>query len=192
MAIPVTRKITEAEYLEIESAASFKSEYYKGEVFAMAGTSVKHNIIAMNLYKKVASFLEGKPCRMLGSEMRVHVRKNTLYTYPDGLIVCGKMELKQGEEFDTLMNPSIIFEILSSSTASYDRGEKFKLYREIDSLDEYILISSENIGVEIFRRQPNNNWILSEYKTAEENFMIEKIGYEMKMADLYDGVEFES
>ena len=124
--------------------------------------------------------------------MRVHVKKNTLYTYPDAVIVCGKRELKRDEEFDTLLNPSVIFEILSPSTASYDRGEKFKLYREIPSLTEYILISSENIEVEIFRRQLNDTWILSEYKSLEETFMIEKIGYEMKIADLYEGVEIKS
>ena len=187
--IPRSKALTAKEYLEIERAAAFKSEYYKGEMFAMAGTSYDHARIVSNLTVSIGYFLRGKPCDIIGSDLRVHMAKNSLYTYPDAIIICGKPEFLD-EEFDTLINPSVIFEILSPSTKNYDRGEKFKLYRDIDSLTEYILISSENVGVEIFRRQPNNNWLLSEYKTLDESFMIEKIGYEMKIADLYEGVEF--
>ncbi len=188
MSVPVTKTLTPAEYLEIERTAPFKSEYYGGEMFAMAGTSLEHNIIATNLIASVANFLKGKSCKILASEMRVHAPKNSLYTYPDALIFCGKPEL-QDKEFDTLLNPSVIFEILSSSKKTYDRGDKFKLYRDIPSLSEYILISSENVGVEIFRRQPNDNWVLSEYQSIQDSFMIEKIGYKLKLSELYDGVE---
>ncbi|HYV95689.1 MAG TPA: Uma2 family endonuclease [Chitinophagales bacterium] len=189
MAIPVTSKISIEEYLELERAAPFKSEYYKGEVYAMAGASTIHNAICSNLIGSLNPFLRGKNCKIFGSDQKVHVIENTLLTYPDAVIICGENEFTDREK-DTITNPSVIFEVLSATTKKYDRREKFELYKSIPSFTEYILISSEQIKVDVYRKQPNGKWLPSEYKSIQDQFTIEKIGYEMKLADLYDGISF--
>ena len=127
--------ISPEEYLAGERAALDKHEYYQGEVFAMSGASLKHNMIFSNLFTDIGSKLKGKSCRPYGSDLRIHIPKNTLYTYPDITIICGAAELTDNE-FDTATNPSVIIELLSQSTRNYDKGEKFTLYRDIDSLNE--------------------------------------------------------
>lgn len=192
MSAPITKKIyTQQEYLELERKATFKSEFYQGEIFAMAGSSLNHNRLVSRMITKVGSFLEGKSCEIFGSDLRIHIPENTLYTYPDAIIVCGEPQLLN-KEFDTVLNPSVIIEILSASTRDYDRGGKFKLYRSIKTLSEYILISSEGVNVEIFSKNENGIWELSEFNSPEETFTIKKISYEMSLKDLYQGLEFSA
>jgi Uma2 family endonuclease len=116
------------EYLEMEEAATEKSEYYKGEIFAMSRAKFNHNIIAGNVHAKLHLKLEGKSCQPFNSDMRVHIEKNSLFTYPDVSVVCGEKKSLHNDNFN-LLNPTIIIEVLSPSTKSYDRGDKFKLYR---------------------------------------------------------------
>ena len=140
-------KYTIAEYLEMEEAATEKHEYYLGEIFAMSGSKVPHNIITSNLNIYLGQKLRGKPCRPFNSDQRIHIEKNTLFTYPDISIICGDIITLNDDDWNVL-NPTVIIEVLSPSTKNYDRGEKFKLYRDIVTLKEYILIDSTSIHIE--------------------------------------------
>lgn len=187
MGLPETLYISEKEYLDAERLALEKHEYYKGEIFAMGGASIAHNKIAINCTVNISNKLKGKKCQPFGSDLRVHIPKNTLFTYPDISIICGEIETTD-DKFDTITNPSVIIEILSSSTRNYDKGEKFTLYREIDSLQEYILIDSERIMVEKFMRNSDNSWQLNEYKSIEQSFSITTVAIEMQLLDIYEGL----
>jgi Uma2 family endonuclease len=187
MGLPEIVYISEKEYLNAERLALNKHEYYKGEIFAMGGASIAHNKIAINCTVDIGYKLKGKKCQPFGSDLRVHIPKNTLFTYPDISIVCGEIETTD-DKFDTITNPSVIIEILSPSTRNYDKGEKFTLYREIDSLQEYILIDSERIMVEKFIRNSDNSWQLTEYKYIDLSFSITTVDIEMQLADIYEGL----
>lgn len=188
MSQPAIKYITESEYLSYEREATERHEYYKGEIFAMSGASFKHNIIEDNLRVLLGSFLKGTKCRSFGSNLRIHIPKNTLYTYPDILIVWDEPKFVDNE-FDTLLNPSVIIEILSPSTANYDRGAKFDLYREIDSLQEYILIDSTATHFVNYVKNANATWTLSESKNLNDNFFITTIGLQISLSEVYSGIE---
>lgn len=183
------RKISPEEYLELEREADFKSEYFQGEVFAMAGAGRNHNRITENLSIDIGFFLKGKSCRSYSSDLKIHIPDNGLYTYPDLLVVCGKEEFLD-ENTDTLLNPKIIIEVLSKSTGSYDRGEKFQLYRSIPSLEEYVLIDSQRIAAEVFRKSEREFWsLMSESYTLEGSIELASIGLTLPMRDVYDQIE---
>ena len=179
------RKYTIQEYLEREKAAERKSEYYQGEIFAMSGASNRHNIIFSNLFGDLAYRLKGRPCQPYGSDMRIHIPENTLFTYPDISIICGDIQ-PSPEDVDTAIEPSVLIEILSPSTRNYDRGGKFKLYRDIPSLREYILVDSEAVGIEVFRIDPHSHWTLEEYKTMDDTLVIQTIGISISLQDIYE------
>ncbi|WP_396211308.1 Uma2 family endonuclease [Flavobacterium sp.] len=191
MGVPEIKYFTEKEYLDSERLALDKHEFYKGEIFAMSGASIPHNIIAMNCYIDLGTKLKGKNCMPFGSDLRIHIPKNTLYTYPDISIICGEIE-KTDDKFDTVTNPSVIIEILSESTKNYDKGGKFTLYRDIESLKEYILIDSEAVMVEKFIKNLDNSWQLTEYKKMEEHFTIETVAIQIELTTVYQGVQFKA
>jgi Uma2 family endonuclease len=178
-------KISIEDYLRMEKESPVKHEYYKGEVFAMAGAGARHNIISINLVVAVANKLKGKPCQPYGSDMRVHIPENTLFTYPDLSIICGDI-IPSPQDADTATLPSVIIEILSPSTKQYDKSIKFQLYPQIPSLKQYILIDSESIHVESFEINERNHWELTEYKELSENVVLPSIGVFVEMADIYD------
>jgi Uma2 family endonuclease len=182
--------VSPEDYLVMERASQEKHEYFKGEVFAMSGASQKHNDIARNINTIILPFLKGNPCRMYGSDLRIHIPENTLYTYPDFSIICGKPEVTD-EEKDTVVKPSAIIEILSKSTKDYDRGTKFNLYRAIKTLKEYILVDSTKISVEIFTKQEDGRWILTEFKQLTDSFVISTIGLTLQLKDVYEDVNIE-
>lgn len=183
------RKISPEEYLELEREADYKSEYFQGEVFAMAGAGRNHNRITANLGGEMYIFLKGKSCRSYSSDLKVHIPDNGLYTYPDLLVVCGKEQFVD-DKTDTLLNPRIIVEVLSKSTASYDRGEKFQLYRSIPSLEEYVLIDSQRVAAEVFRKSEQGFWsLMSESYTLEGSIELASIGLTLPMRDIYDQTE---
>lgn len=182
--------ISAEEYLEMERADTEKHEYYQGEIFAMSGASLKHNEIFSNLFTDIGYKLKGKNCKPFGSDLRIHIPKNTLYTYPDITIICGKPNLTD-DKFDTATNPSVIIELLSKSTRNYDKGEKFTLYRDIDSLQEYILVDTEKIYVEKHVRHADNSWQLTDYRLQENSFMMEYLQIELCLKDIYEGVVFD-
>lgn len=179
--------ITPTAYLDSERVATDKHEYYKGEVFAMSGASIAHNQIFSKLFGELAYRLKNKSCQPFGSDLRIHIPTNTLYTYPDITIVCGEIETTD-DHFDTVTNPSVIIEILSPTTKDYDRGTKFTLYRDIPSLKEYILIDSEMVRVEKFELNSNQSWNFTEYKDVGQSFAINAIGEHLKLTEIYSGV----
>ena len=181
--------ISEEEYLEKERAATEKHEYYRGEIFAMSGASLNHTIISMNCSGELHYELKEKECLPYGSDLRIHIPKNSLYTYPDMSIICGKPNLTD-DKFDTATNPSVIIELLSKSTRNYDKGEKFTLYREIESLQEYLLIDTEKIYVEKHIRNADNSWTLTENKSIKDSVFISTNKYDFMLEDIYKGVDF--
>lgn len=187
--LPQYNFVSAEDYLEQERAALQKHEYYKGEVFAMSGASLEHVIVTRNLMISIGNKLKGKSCQPYGNDLRMHVPLNTLFTYPDLSIICGKPELLDNN-FDTATNPTVIIEILSPSTRNYDMGVKFKLYRDIHSLKEYILIDSENVYVEKHVRQADNSWLLSEVKNLDEQLTIESVQINIALIDIYEGISF--
>ena len=187
MGEPALKYYTTEEYLTFERASQTRHELYKGEIFAMAGASLNHNKLQMNFITTVGSFLKGRSCNVFGSDLRIHVPVNGLFTYPDALIICGNPQLMD-EQFDTVLNPSVIVEILSPATQRYDRGEKFMLYRSIPSLKEYILIDSESISIEHYKRNNNNTWLLQEWKERTDALTIATIGLDLTVEELYSGV----
>lgn len=190
MAFPqAIKQYTVEEYLALERSSDIKHEYYRGEIFAMSGASLPHNRIQMNFIGETHNFLKGKSCDVFGSDLRVSIPENGLYTYPDAVIVCGGPQLAD-KEMDALLNPVAIVEVLSKSTQSYDRGDKFALYRAIPSLKEYILIGSENIGVEHYTKQENSTWVLKELKQLSDTLHITAIDFPLPLAELYLGVTF--
>jgi Uma2 family endonuclease len=184
-------RLTPEEYLAIERKAEYKSEYYAGEMFAMAGASEPHNLIAGNTFATLHAQLRKRPCKVYPSDMRVKVSPTGLYTYPDVTVVCGKAQFDD-EEKDTLLNPTVIIEVLSPSTEGYDRGRKFEHYRKLESLQEYVLIAQDTYHVEHYTRQPDNQWLLSEIEGLQGTLHLPSINCDLPLADLYDKVEIVS
>ncbi len=187
MAVADIQLISPQEYLSIERGAKEKHEYFEGKVIAMGGASLAHNRIVVNLIKKTGSFLEGKPCEILPSDIRISAPSYKSYMYPDATIICGKPELED-DKFDILKNPSVIFEALSPSTEDHDRGKKFFFYRQIPSLKEYILIDTTKYFVEVSRRQPDNSWLFEEISGEDSALHLATIDYELPLKELYRNV----
>ncbi len=179
-------KLTEEEYLTFERASLEKHEYFKGEVFAMSGASMDHNRIFSNSFIAIGLQLKGKPCQPFGSDMRVHIPENTLYTYPDISIFCRTFASSEHGD-DTLIEPTVLIEILSPSTKNYDRGGKFKLYRDIPPLKEFILIDSESISIEAFRINTGGHWELEEYKSISDELFIPTVQVSLSLGEIYEG-----
>ena len=180
------QRYTIEEYLEMERASDIKHEYYQGEIFAMAGAGREHNLIFSNVFGELYASLKGKPCRPYGSDMRIHIPENTLFCYPDISIFCDGLTTTDEEE-DTAIHPTVIIEILSPSTRSYDPGNKFELYKAIPTFKEYILIDSERIGAKSWRINAYNYWEPEDYKTLEDTVHIPTVGVSLFMKDIYDG-----
>jgi len=182
------QKVSIEEYLEMEESSIEKHEYYKGEIFAMSGAKMPHNTISKNLLGTLFTKLKGKKCQPYGSDVRIHIESNTLFAYPDISIICDEVITRNNDDFNVL-NPVVIIEILSQSTKNYDRGEKFKLYRDIPTLKEYILIDSESIHIETFRLNEKNHWELEEYNFVTEELYVKAINEKILIADIYEGVK---
>jgi Uma2 family endonuclease len=180
--------VTEQQYLALDRAAEFKSEYFDGEMFAMSGASMRHTDLQSNIQGELFAALRGSDCHVHGPDFRIRVSSRT-YTYPDILAVSGERLLADSSH-DTLLNPIAIFEILSPSTETYDRGLKFKHYRTIASLQDYILVNQTEIRIEHYTRQANNLWILRDYQSLEEEMTISSIAVSLPLGRIYDRVEF--
>jgi Uma2 family endonuclease len=183
-AMPVVKKSwTPEEYLAWERMQLDKHEFHDGEVFAMAGATFEHNQIVANALAELRAALREKPCRVCASDLRVSVPATGLYTYPDASVVCGRPEFVDGK-LDTLLNPLILVEVLSDSTADYDRGTKFANYRTIASFRDYVLISTDRVLVEYYTRQDDGSWVLREFR-AGERFRLESVGCDLAVDELY-------
>lgn len=183
------KKWTIEEYLEMENASFEKHEYYQGEIFAMSGPKMADNIIATNVLGELRQKLKGSKCRPYNSDQRIHIEKNTLFTYPDISVVCGEVKTLNNDEWN-ILNPIILIEVLSPSTRNYDHGDKFKLYREIPSLKEYILIDSSSVSVEAFSVNAAGLWELKEYKSVNEILFIQAIQTELPLKEIYEDTTF--
>ena len=187
MGLPENVFITELDYLSEEKKATEKHEYYTGQIFAMSGASIPHNKISRNLLVLLAIKLKGKGCEPFGSDLRIHIPQNSLYTYPDISIFCGEIE-KADTDFDTAVNPKVIIEVLSKSTKNYDMGTKFSLYRDIVSLDQYITIDSECVQVETRENSHDGTWVLKDIKSIDNVLELRSLGIETRLSEIYEGV----
>lgn len=185
------KKWTIEEYLQMENASFEKHEYYQSEIFAMSGTKLTHNIIATNVLSELRQKLKGSKCRPYNSDQRIFIEKNTLFTYPDISVVCGEVKTLNDDEWN-ILNPTILIEVLSPSTKSYDRGDKFKLYRDIPSLRQYILIDTLSVSVEAFCINTSGLWQLKEYKNIHEILCIDAISTELPLKEIYEGTKLIS
>ncbi len=183
------RKLTPAEYLAIEKKAEFKSEFFNGEMFAMAGASGRHVDVTANLTAELHTRLKGGPCRVRGNDQRVLVDRTGLYTYPDLLIVCGRPEYT-AEDSDTLTNPRVVVEVLSESTERYDRTTKFGHYQQIPSVQEYILVAQNEPRCERYVRLDTGEWAVASFVGLEAVLALASVPVHVPMSDIYAGVEF--
>ncbi len=184
-------QLTSQEYLAIERDLEQKHEFYRGEMFAMSGASIAHNIITFNVAGSLHTQLKDRDCSAFVNDMRVQIQSTGLYTYPDAIVTCEQPQFED-DQFDTLLNPQVIFEVLSDSTEKYDRGKKFEHYRQIESLREYILIAQDHPQVERFARQQDRHWLLDEASGLDAVLHLPTIDCTLKLADIYAKVQFLS
>ena len=181
--------LTPEEYLKIERQAEFKSEYIDGVIYAMAGGSERHNVIVANMIISIGTQLKNRPCRVYPSDLKVKVARSKRFFYPDLSVVCGET-LFADNESDVIINPILIAEVLSESTAAYDRGKKFLSYQQIDSLKEYLLISQDEILVEHYLRQENSSWLYTMANSLEEKILLPSINSEITLKEIYDKISW--
>ena len=180
--------LTPEEYLAAERKAEYKSEYLHGEVFAMVGASRKHNLIAGNVFGELRQQLKGKACEAYTNDMRVKVSSVGLYTYPDVVVVCGEPQFEDSY-IDTLLNPTLLVEVFSESTESYDRDKKSGFYRTIESLAEYLLISQDEYRVEQYVKQSDGRWLLTDVRSPDGIVELASIKSMLALKDIYDKVD---
>ena len=188
MATAALTYYTPEEYLALERRAEFKSEYIDGRIVAMTGASEPHNAITGNVYHQLRVRFHGGPCRAYIGDMRVRIRNGRRYTYPDVVAVCGERRFAD-EARDTLINPSLIVEVLSPSTEAYDRGEKFLHYRALESLQEYVLVAQDRMLVERFVRS-GKFWALTTVSDLDGCVELTSVGCTIPLRDIYENVEF--
>ena len=189
MSRPAEQFITVTDYLALERQAETKSEYLNGQIYAMSGASEEHNTIVFNLARRIGNQLDKKPCRGYVNDMRVKVSPTGLYTYPDVVVVCGEPRFED-QHVDTLLNPTVIIEVLSDSTESYDRGEKFAHYRALPSLSDYLLVAQDQPRIEHYQRQPDGRWLYSATDGLDAQVEITPIGCVLPLAEVYERVDF--
>jgi Uma2 family endonuclease len=176
-------KLSVEEYLALDRVAEVRSEYHDGELFPVIAVTWEHGRIAANTIRRISERLDGRPCRVANSTVRIRVGA-TKFVYPDILVICGKPVFAD-EEQDTITNPNVIVEILSPSTAGYDYGEKFALYRRLPSFEEYILIAQDQPRIEVFRKMPDSRWILTSYEGLENTVRVESLELDLPLAEIY-------
>jgi Uma2 family endonuclease len=180
---------TPQEYIALERKASYKSEYYAGEIFAMSGASREHNLIVANATTSLNIQLEDRDCEVYPSDMRVRTPDTLLYTYPDVVVVCGEPQFED-DAVDTLTNPTLIVEVLSPSTETHDRTRKFADYRKITSLREYILIAQQECRITQYIKQSNGSWLFQEASRLEEKLHLASIDCDLELERVYRKVRF--
>ena len=176
------------DYLRLECEAVEKHEYYFGEVRAMAGASYAHNRVRANTTVAIGSQLRGKGCAVVGSDQRLQILNGSAYVYPDLTVVCGPPSFNETRKPETLLNPTLLVEVLSESTADKDRSEKFMLYRQIPSLQQYLMLDSRSLLAELYTRQPNGYWLFMEISDANAVLDLSSIGCQVPLAEVYTGL----
>jgi Uma2 family endonuclease len=183
---PVT-KVTEEQYLAIDRAAEFRSEFLDGEMVARSGVSMRHARLQQNISVGLDNPLRDRGCEVFGSDFRVRVSRR-MYAYPDVSVVCGEPRLAD-ERQDILLNPVVIFEVLSPSTEKYDRGVKFQHYRTVDSLKDYVLVDQDQFRIEHYSRETDNTWTLHDHQGLNDELKFASIGVSLSLSRIYDRVQ---
>lgn len=190
MSLPRTSFFTPAEYVAFERTTDARHEYLDGHVYAMAGESIEHSRICVNVAAELRAQLRGGPCEALSPNMKVVTSPAGLFSYPDVVVVCGEPQFYDGRR-DILTNPTVVFEVLSPSTEAYDRGDKFLRYRtQVASLQEYVLVSQHRPLVEHYVRQPDGTWSYSSAAGLSESLDLPSIGCRLALSEVYDRVTF--
>jgi Uma2 family endonuclease len=182
-------KFTVDEYLAMEAVAEYKSEFLDGEIFALAGGTIDHNAVALDCAIELSQRLDAEKCQVMNSDNRLQIEPNGLYTYPDVMVICGKIQLVERRK-DTVTNPLLIVEVLSESTRDHDRGAKFDLYKQIPSLREYVLIESERARVECYHRTADDRWTIEAFDGLDAVARLESIACEIPLRRLYRRVSW--
>jgi len=192
MTLPATKaQFTPQEYLRLEAASEAKHEFHSGEILAMSGGTYRHSRISANLTGEIRSRLKCSPCFVLESNMRVRLKEDDRYVYPDGTIVCGKPQFDPlDEKLTTIINPKVVIETLTDSTEAYDRGAKFSSYRGLDSLEEYLLVSQNEPMAETFTRQPDGTWLFSAYRGLGASVKLQSVRIEIPLSEAYAGLDW--
>ena len=187
---PVTG-LTPEEYIEFERASETKHEYYNGDLFAMAGTSYAHGLIVGRLTIELGIQLRSRDCGVVPNDLRVRVSPSGLYTYPDLVVVCGQPQFADDQK-DTLLNPTVLIEVLSPSTEAHDRGLKFAQYRKLESLKEYVLVSQQEARVEVFSRRAAGQWLMTDFIGAETECRLESVACTFPLSAIYAGLTLDN
>lgn len=175
------------QYLALEEDAEYRSQFYFGEIFAMAGASRRHNVASTNATASIHSQLKGRKREVYQNDMRVKVHPD-FYTYPDIVIVCGEPQIER-RNGDNLLNPTVLIEVLSPSTEKFDRGDKFRFYRLMPSVKEYVLVSQDRVNVEHYFRQEDNSWLFTAINEVDAPLELPSVGCILQIADIYDKVD---
>jgi Uma2 family endonuclease len=190
MSIQAIPYLSPQQYLEIERSAEVRSEYLNGQVFVMAGGTRSHAWIASNTLARLSEQLRGRPCGASGGDLRLFSARHQVFVYPDIVVTCGPDQFLDNRR-DTITDATLIVEVLSPSTKSYDRGEKFLFYRSLPSFVEYLLIEQDIVLAEHYLRQPDGAWLLREFRSPEDEIELTSIGCRLKLESLYERVAFE-
>jgi Uma2 family endonuclease len=189
MAVDPRPSLSPHDYLALERQAKWKSEYMDGEMVAMAGASRNHALIVTNLTRELSTQLLQRPCEVYSSDLRVRVPATGLYTYPDVVVVCAEPRFED-EHADTLLNPTVILEVLSPTTEAYDRGKKLESYRTLGSLQEYVLAAQDGPRIDHYARQGDGQWLLTAAEGLDAVVLLPSIGCELTLAGIYAKVSF--
>ncbi|HEV2764812.1 MAG TPA: Uma2 family endonuclease [Pyrinomonadaceae bacterium] len=190
MSLPRSRAShTADEYLEFERRSGERHEYLDGQVYLMAGESLAHSQICVNVSGELRALLRGGPCQVLSPNMKVRAGRGDLYAYPDASVVCGEPALHD-ERGDVLTNPSVVVEVLSPSTEAYDRGEKFFRYRQLETLTDYLLVAQDRPRVDHYTRQPDGRWLLSTASELSASVRLVSLNCELRLDAIYERVAF--
>jgi Uma2 family endonuclease len=185
MAIQPKTLLTQEEYLSIERKSECRSEFIRGEVVAMTGASRRHNLIVANIIGELRQQLKNRPCEIYANDMRVKIPAANVYTYPDAVVVCGEPQFED-TSVDTLLNPTLIVEVLSESTESYDRGRKSAFYRRIQSLSEYLLVAQDEYRIEQYVKQADGRWLISDIRSLAASTELSSIQCVLMLKEVYD------
>ncbi len=188
MTQPAKTFYTPEEYLALEDKAEHRSEYYQGQIYAMAGGSLNHNFIALNIAGLLNSHFGGKGYRAYSNDVKLLVRPNGLFAYPDVLVICGEPQYAPGR-VDTITNPIVIFEVLSDSTANYDRTTKIDLYKEIGTLQTYVLVEQDKSYVQSLERLEGDKWLIKTYRGLNKNFRLGALDLALSLSSIYQSID---
>jgi Uma2 family endonuclease len=184
------RYYTPEEYLSLEEKAEFKSEYHDGEIVTMTGGTTNHNKITLNICRRLPLTIKGQNYEIFMNDVRLWTARYRRYVYPDVIVIQGE-PVYEGSGTTTVTNPLLIVEVLSNSTRSYDRGDKFQYYRSIPEFREYIMVDQYQFYIEQFAKNSAGKWVLTEYESADAVLALESIDFQISLTDIYERVNFE-